>query len=81
MQDISKRITSNKTKHLLVENELKKLQKFDSSYFRGKSHFEEDGTQYYLVFQPTYRYLKGLQVLVMVIIYTFGNLKDCLMKG
>ena len=36
-------------KHLLVEKELKKLQKRDSIYFRGKSHFEEDGTQNYLV--------------------------------
>ena len=44
------------TEHLLVENELKKLQKFDSTYFRGKSHFEKDGTQNYLVFQPMYRY-------------------------
>ena len=26
----------NKTKHLLVENELKKLKTFDSSYFIGK---------------------------------------------
>ena len=42
----------------MVENELKKLQKFDSSYFRGKSYFEEDGTQNYLVFQPKYRYFK-----------------------
>ena len=50
LQDFSKRITSNETKHLLVENELKKLQKFDSSYFRGKSHFEEDSAQNYLVF-------------------------------
>ena len=24
----------------------------------GKSHFEEDGTQNYLVFQPIYRYFK-----------------------
>ena len=40
------------------ENEFKKLQTFDSSYFRGKSHFEEDGTQNYLVFQPINRYLK-----------------------
>ena len=29
-----------------------KLKIFDSSYFIGKSHFEEDGTQNYLVFQP-----------------------------
>ena len=49
---------SNKTKHLLVENELKKIQTFDSIYFRGKSHFEEDGTQNYLVFQQIYRYFK-----------------------
>ena len=60
MQDISKRITSNKTNHLLVENELKKLQKFDSSYFKGKNHFEEDGTQNYVVFQPMYRYFKRI---------------------
>ena len=38
------------------QNELKKLKTFDSSYFRGKSHFEEDGTQNYLVFQPINRY-------------------------
>ena len=44
LQDISKRFTSNKTKHLLVENELKKLKTFDLSYFKGKNHFEEDGT-------------------------------------
>ena len=28
------------------------------SYFIGKSHFEEDGTQNYLVFQPLIKYLK-----------------------
>ena len=43
---------------MLVENELKKLKTFDSSYFIGKSHFEEDGTQNYLVFQPIIRYSK-----------------------
>ena len=47
-----------KQKHLLVENELKKLKRFDSSYFIGKSHFEEDGAQNYLVFHPLYRYFK-----------------------
>ena len=41
---------SNKTKYLLVENELKKLQTFDSINFRDKSHFEEDGTQNYFIF-------------------------------
>ena len=51
LKDISDRVTKNKTKHLLAENELKKLQKFDAAYFRGKSHFKEDDTQTYLVFQ------------------------------
>ena len=35
---------------------MNKLKTFDSSYFIGKSHFEEDGTQNYLVFQPIQRY-------------------------
>ena len=54
LQNISKRITSNKSKYLLVENELKKIQKVDSRYFRGRNCFEEDGVQNYLVFQPMY---------------------------
>ena len=45
-----RKITQNKTKYLLPENELNKLKSFDSSYFIGKSHFEEDGTKNYLVF-------------------------------
>ena len=47
-----------KTDHLLVQNELKKLKTFDSSYFIGKNYFENDGTQNYLVFQPIDIYLK-----------------------
>ena len=57
-QVLTEKITPNKSKHLLVQNELKKLKTFDSSYFIGKSHFEEDGAQNYLVFQPMYRYFK-----------------------
>ena len=38
----------------------KKNTYFDSNYFIGKSHFEEDGTQDYLVFYPIYRYLKRI---------------------
>ena len=60
LKKISDSVTKNKAKHLLVENELKKEQKFDSVYFRGKSHFEEDGTQNYLVFQPMYRYFRRI---------------------
>ena len=43
---------------MLLENEFKKLKTFDSNYFRGKGHFEEDGTQNYLVFQPIKKYFK-----------------------
>ena len=39
-----------------MENELNKLKTFDFGYFIGKSHFEEDGTQNYLVFQPMSKY-------------------------
>ena len=55
---LNRKITQNKTKHLLVENELNKLKTFDLSYFIGKSHFEEDGVQNYLVFQPLNWYFK-----------------------
>ena len=58
LSSLNRKITQNKTKHLLVENELNKLKTFDSSYFIGKSHFEEDGTQNYLVFQPLNKYFK-----------------------
>ena len=37
---------------------MNKLKTFDSSYFIGKSRFEEDGTQNYLVFQPVSRHFK-----------------------
>ena len=57
-QVLIKSLTSNKTKHVLVQNELKKLKTFDSIYFRGKRYFEDDGTQNYLVFQPIQRYFK-----------------------
>ena len=58
LSNLNRKITQNKSKHLLVENELNKLKTFDSSYFIGKSHFEEDGTQNYLVFQPINTYFK-----------------------
>ena len=42
----------------MIESEFKKLETFDSTYFLGRSHFEDGGTQYYLVFQMAYRYFK-----------------------
>ena len=55
---LNRKITANKSKNLLVENELKKLKAFDLSYFIDKSHFEEDGTQNYLLFQSLNKYFK-----------------------
>ena len=42
----------------MKKNELKKLKTFDSVYFHGKSHFGDDGTQNWLVFQPRHRYFR-----------------------
>ena len=60
MSSINRKITANKPKHLLVENWFKKVKTFNSIYFRGKSHFEEDGIQNYLVFQPIQRYFENI---------------------
>ena len=58
LSSLNRKITKNKTEHLLVESELNNLKTFDFSYFNGKRHFEEDGSQNYLVFQPIHKYLK-----------------------
>ena len=47
---LTEKSLKKKTKHLLVENELKELKKIDLGYFIGKSHFEEDDMHNYLVF-------------------------------
>ena len=44
LRSLNRKIISNKSKQWLVENELKKIKIFDTSYFIGKSHFEKDGT-------------------------------------
>ena len=58
LSSLNRKITSNKTKHLLVENQLKELETFDLTYFRSKSDFEDDGTQNYLLFQSIYKYFE-----------------------
>ena len=81
LSSLNRKITSNKPKHLLAENKLKKLRTFDSIYFIGKSHFEEDGTQNDLLFHPISAYiLNELLVLIMAVTFITGKLKDCLMK-
>ena len=58
MSNIDKKITADKTKNLANKKEFKKLNTFGLSYFRGKNHFDEDGTQNYYIFQPISKYLK-----------------------
>ena len=62
---LNRKITWNKTKYVLVKNEFKKLETFDSSLFIGQSYFNNDGVQLYLIFQPIYK-----------TITTFSSLKD-----
>ena len=45
LSGLNRKITKNKTDHLLVQNELNKLKTFDLSYFIGKNYFENNGMQ------------------------------------
>ena len=55
-----KYITTSKFNKLTAENFAARL-----AQASGKSHFEDDGTQNYLVFQITYRYFKTVSNLVI----------------
>ena len=57
---LNKKNNSNKTKHILIVNESKNYKHFDSSYFRCKHYFENDGTQNYLVFYPVNKYFEKI---------------------
>ena len=62
---------------MLVENESKNLQAFDSSYFRGKSHFVDSGvTQNYFVFQPIFRYFRRIDNTDYVLEWKSKELSD-----
>ena len=81
LQNLNRKVTSYKTEHLIGENELKKLQKFDAAYFRGKNYFGDDGRQNCLVYQPTEKYFKRIvMVLVLLTLFHRGKLKDCLIN-
>ena len=45
LSSLNRKIVSNKAKDLVIENKLKKLKAFDSSYYNGKKYFDEDGLQ------------------------------------
>ena len=61
------------------QDKIATLQAFYLSYFRGKNHFEGDGTQICLVFQSMYKYFKKIN---NTDIFQNGNCQngDCLMK-
>ena len=48
-------------------------------FFCGKSHFEDDDTQIFFVFQPIHRYFRIVNANDSNIYH--GNLKDYLMKA
>ena len=66
LSSLKRKITSNKSKHLLIENELKKLKEFSEksalgilSIFLKNSWFDgEDGLQAYLIFQAVQKHFK-----------------------
>ena len=56
LSSLNKKVVSNKAKDLVIENKLKKLKAFDSSYYNGKNYFDEDDIQNYIVFQSILKY-------------------------
>ena len=62
LSSLNRKITANKPNDLLVENGLNKLKTFDSSSFKGKNYFEEDGTQNYLEFQPIHKHFQFVNI-------------------
>ena len=51
MRRLGQKVDSNKTKHLLVENEIYKLKRISKVYKAVKDLLEENGVQNYSVFQ------------------------------
>ena len=59
--DLDKKITlASKSEIKAEQYKTVKFQALNSSYFCGKSHFEDDGSQNYLAFQALYRYFKKM---------------------
>ena len=57
LKAVSDRVTKNKSKDLLLDNELKKLKTFDADYFEVRNYFEGgNGTQNMLVVKAKNKY-------------------------
>ena len=76
LSSLNRKITSNKTRHVLVKNKSNKLKTFDSSYFIGKSHFDEDGTQNYVVFQLLMKFFKLITNTLSVLLWQSKGLSS-----
>ena len=55
---------------------MNKSKTFDSSYLIGKSHFEEDGTQIFLVFQPIHKYFKLISNTLSILSWQSNGLSN-----
>ena len=80
VSSLDSKIAVNETKNESIENELKKLKTFDANYFRGKSHFKVDGTENYLVFQPTHKYIKLVANTIYISSWKSKGLSDEIIK-
>ena len=58
------------------QDKILKLQAFDSCYFLGKIHFEDDGMQNYLVLQPVYRFSKKIANSNHIFVWKSNGLSD-----
>ena len=58
------------TKITSIKNNVKKLQAYDLSYFRGKQHFDKgDGKQNHLVFLSMRKYFKSNTIVGVIIVF------------
>ena len=60
IKNLNKKVTSNKLKHLVVENELKNQKHLNQVFLLVKATFISDGAQLYLIFQPLHYTLARL---------------------
>ena len=58
LKSFNQKINSNKTKHLLAENEINKYKYINKDYVAVKYLLEENGVQNYLAFHLMSKYLK-----------------------
>ena len=72
---------ATKAKLKVEQDKIIKLQAFDSNYFRGKNHFEDDRIQNYLVFQPIYIYFKKIDNTERILLRKSKGLFDDIIKS